>query len=352
VGGYFAGLAAEVASRHQQGESLSPYYNTVYFGGGTPSLLGVDGLLGLIEWVRGEFPGSGAVEWTVEINPEHGSEELFAALKQAGVTRVSLGVQTLDAHGLEELGRVHRREQALASIELACQAGLVVSADLILGYRKQHSGSLAQDLDVLTSSGATHVSVYALTVEANTPWVKLVRRGKREMPDSDAQAKLLVEAETGLATRGFVHYEIASYGQPGHQAQHNRLYWTWCNYTGLGPSAHSATYAPSGAVYRRGNRRGLAAWCADPGRAAVEDNVEAEDAAREGLWLGLRLLEGVDVGAFLARFPAVDRQWIERLIGRQIGLGNLMWASDSSVLRVSPGRWLWHDSIAEDLLTS
>ncbi|MGB1278050.1 MAG: coproporphyrinogen-III oxidase family protein, partial [Nannocystaceae bacterium] len=252
VDGYFAGLAAEVASRRQQGEVLPRHYDTVYFGGGTPSLLGVDGLVRLVEWVRREFPGSGGTEWTVEVNPEHGCEALFVALKAAGVTRVSLGIQTLDPDGLEELGRVHRREQALASIEQAHRAGLAVSADLILGYRRQHSRGLARDIDVLTASGATHISVYALTVEANTPWVKLVRRGKREMPDSDAQAKLLGEAEARFAAQGFAHYEIASYGHSGHQAQHNRIYWTWCNYTGLGPSAHSATYAASGAVRRRG----------------------------------------------------------------------------------------------------
>lgn len=346
VGDFLAGLAREADARDDAAPGRR--FDTVYLGGGTPSLLGEGGLVALLGWIAGRFPASGALETTVEVNPEHASDRLFAALVDAGASRVSLGLQTFDPAGLRELGRVHTPAAASEALAAARARGLAVSADLIVGWRGQDEASLRADVAQILDAGAGHVSIYALTIEAGTAWPRLVRRGLRVLPDADHQAAMLAVAEEALVAGGLHHYEVASYAAAGAEARHNLLYWTWSDYVGLGPSAHSARFAPGGAVRRRGNPRGLAAWAA--AEPPEEEALGAREAAVEGLWVGLRRLAGVDVDAYLRRFAAVDRAFVERRCARQVGLGNLEWSADGRVLRVAPGRWLWHDTIGADLL--
>jgi len=340
---FLDGLEREATMRLAE-ETGADAWPTVYLGGGTPSLLGADGLVELGAWISRRFPGAGADEYTVEVNPEHATAELAAAIRGIGGTRVSLGVQTLDPDGLAALGRVHAADAARAAIATMRAAGLGVSADLIVGWPGQTQAALADDVAAIVGAGAQHVSVYALTIEAGTPWETLVRRGRRRLPDPDHQADLLVAAESALEAAGLPHYEVASYGPA---ARHNLGYWTWRDYVGLGPSAHSARFGADGSVVRRGNRRGLATWLADPS-AGEREQLDGPAAAVEGLWTGLRYLPGIDVAAYLARFPAVDREWIAARTRRQQERGNL--ELEHGVLRVAPGRWLWHDAIAADLL--
>ncbi len=341
---YIQGLEAELRRRPELRDGT---YRTLYLGGGTPSLLGPEGLARLLAWLERTFPGAGADERTAELNPEHVTSALLDALALGGFDRVSLGIQSLDPRGLAELGRVHSPASALASVALARARGLRVTADLIVGWPGQTEASLAADIDALIASGVGHVSIYALTIEPSTPWIKLVRRGLRVLPDGDVQADMLELAERRLAGAGLEHYEVASYAKVGQEARHNLLYWTWEDYAGLGPSAASATFGADG-VRRRSNPRGLAAWLA--GEDPQVDLLEPEEAAKEGLWVGLRLLRGVDVDAFLRAFPGVDRGWIERRIERPLALGNLEWCEEGRTLRVRPGRWLWHDSVGEAIL--
>ena len=346
IDAYLAGLEAEARAR-----ALDPAaFSTIYVGGGTPSLLGAPGIAALFAWIRGRFPGSGEVEVTIEANPEHVDDALLAALTDVGATRLSLGVQTFDPAGLRSLGRVHTPAAAAAAITAAARRGLQVSADLIVGWPGQTADSLGADIDQLLAAGAGHASIYALTIESGTPWPRLVRRGLRVLPDADHQAEMLALAEAALTSAGLCHYEVASYGAAGAEARHNLLYWRFADYVGLGPSAHSATYAGDGAVVRRGNPRGLSSWLA--GDAPEIEALTPLAAAIEGLWLGLRVLDGLAIGDYLARFVAVDRAWIERRIARQVELGNLEWIDDGARLRVAPGRWLWHDAIAGDLLAA
>jgi len=354
--GFIAGLARELAARKDMSPETGVVppgaaWPTVYLGGGTPSLLGPAGLRELAAWIDRNFPGAGhgdAAEYTVEVNPEHASPELFAAIAGFGGTRVSLGVQTLDPAGLAALGRAHDRAAALAALTGARAAGLEISADLIVGWPGQTAASLTADVAAIVAAGARHVSVYALTIESGTPWETLVRRGKRRLPDPEHQTDLLILAADTLVAAGLEHYEVASYAAPGQHARHNLGYWTWRDYLGLGPSAHSAVYSSDGSLIRRGNRRGLGPWLEGPGAAGELDPQSPLAAAAEGLWTGLRHLPGLDLPAFLARFPAVDRAWITARTDKQRARGNL--ELGEHVLRVAPGRWLWHDSIAADLL--
>lgn len=361
------------AERRARGLALGLPVRTVYVGGGTPSLLGPAGLRALLGWIDASFDASGALERTVELNPEHVDEALLDALVESGVDRVSLGVQSLQPSALVQLGRAHAPERARAALVAAVARGLRVSADLIVGWPGQRAPSLQADVEGILATGVEHVSIYALTIEAGTPWEALVRRGRRRSPDADAQARRLVQAARLLEAAGLRHYEVASYARPGARSQHNLGYWTWRDYVGLGPSAASASHGPDGAVERRTNVRGLARWRAAPGLAITEGEPDAPlgaepvaepdavpttatierlapvAAAAEGLWLGLRALDGIDVAAFLRRFPAVDEAWLGARTAGAIERGNLE-RTEEGILRVAADRWLWHDEISAALL--
>ncbi|MEM7159182.1 MAG: radical SAM family heme chaperone HemW [Myxococcota bacterium] len=323
---------------------------TVYIGGGTPSMLGPEGMRQLLRWIGERFDLREVVERTVELNPEHIDEALLDALREQGVDRVSLGVQSLGTDALAELGRVHRAEQARRALVSCVEHGLRVSADLIVGWPGQTRAQLLADLAGVLETGIDHLSIYALTVEPGTPWERLAARGRRGVPDADAQADRLSEAAQFLGEAGFEHYEVASYCRPGARAQHNHGYWTWRDYLGLGPSAASARHCADGSVHRRTNRRGFGAWAAAPNDETSEERLEPGEAAVEGLWVGLRALDGFEVAAWRARFPVYDEPWLRAAVARQLAKGNLDWTN--GVIRVAEGRWLWHDEIGADLLTA
>jgi oxygen-independent coproporphyrinogen-3 oxidase len=324
-------------------------FDTVYVGGGTPSVLTPMQLRRLSTWLRDGLGVDPATlrEFSVELNPEHVSPALLDALAEIGVDRVSLGVQSLVPEGLRALGRVHEAAQARACVRACVGRGLRTSADLIVGWPGHTEAALRGELDELLDTGVEHLSIYALTIEPDTPWPKLVRRGLRVLPDEDQQAERLLAAEQHLCARGFVHYEVASYARPGAEARHNGKYWRFSDVVGFGPSAASVRHEV-GAVERRVNVRGLAAWLGDPA-SPEQERLEGDRAAAEGLWLGLRQLDGLDVARYLERF-AVDLPWFHARIARQLELGNLQLRDGGAVLAVAPGRWLWHDSIAVGLL--
>lgn len=350
------GLARELELRRAELEGQR--FDSLYLGGGTPSALGAAGVESLIAWLHATLPGlstSTMREQTVELNPEHVDAALLAALRRVGVDRVSLGVQSLVARGLEQLGRVHASTQARAAIEACVGAGLRTSVDLIVGWPGQTEADLGGDLDVVIALGVEHLSIYALTIEPDTPWPKLVRRGLRSDPDEDLQATLLSLAHERLTAAGFAHYEVASYARPGCEAWHNGKYWRGVDVLALGPSGSSVrvrarAQGPGVVVERRRNRRGLDHWLDDPASPDEPiDRLVGEAAASEALWLALRRLEGFAVEPWLARY-GVDRAWLDRRIATPLRRGNLAWAG--STLRVAPGRWLWHDEIAAEVLAA
>jgi oxygen-independent coproporphyrinogen-3 oxidase len=342
---YLRGLEVEIGARKLEGARFS----TLYLGGGTPSSLGSTGLRRLVNLLRERLDLGGVSEATVELNPEHVTDELLGAVVELGLTRVSLGVQSFDREALRALGRGHEPDAAVRAVAACTAAGLATSVDLILGWPGQTADPLRDDLGRVTSSGAGHLSVYAFTVESTTPWPALVRRGLRRLPDPERQAELLRVAERALVEAGWEHYEISNYARWGARSVHNQLHWSWDDFTGLGPSAWSARHDPHGGVTRLGNPRGLATWVGAAGGGQVCDELHGEAAAAEGLWLGLRRLEGVAIADFLRRFPGVDREFVARLAERQLRLGNLEWAR-GEVLRLAAGRWLWHDAVGVDLL--
>lgn len=342
-------LEALERERQQRGIEDGMPLHTVYVGGGTPSLLGPRGLRRLWSWIDARFATAEAVERTVEVNPEHVDDELLDALELARVDRVSMGVQSLRSDALVQLGRVHDEGRARAALTAAVARRLRVSADLIVGWPGQTASALAADVEGILATGVEHISVYALTIEAGTPWERLVARGTRSDPDPDVQGERLVQAAERLESAGMTHYEVASYARPDALALHNLGYWRWRDTVALGPSAASARHAADGTVRRRTNARGFSRWVSDPGGGASFETLSGIAAAAEGLWLGLRVLTGLRPAELVDRFPQVDEDWIRARAAPQVARGNLEWTTDG-MLRVAPGRWLWHDEIGSALL--
>ena len=233
IGAYCEGLSAQVDAHGNAGE-LSEV-ETVYVGGGTPSLLG-GRLVGLVDLVRSYCE---PVEFTCEANPESFTLDLAQALRAAGVTRISLGVQSLNASELKAIGRIHSAEQAMLAVAQAKAAGFSTSCDVMCGLPGQTLDTFAETLRSLVTLNPDHVSVYPLQLEEGTPLARMEETGEMEVPDEDFQAQCMDLAAEVLEETGYERYEVASYAKPGHRCRHNIAYWTGKPYLGLGRSAAS-----------------------------------------------------------------------------------------------------------------
>ena len=229
----YEGLSAQVDAYGNAGE-LSEV-ETVYVGGGTPSLLG-GRLVGLVDYVRAYCE---PVEFTCEANPESFTLDLAQALRAAGVTRISLGVQSLNASELKAIGRIHSAEQAMLAVAQAKAAGFSTSCDVMCGLPGQTLDTFAETLRSLVTLNPDHVSVYPLQLEEGTPLARMEEAGEIEVPDEDFQAQCMDLAAEVLEEAGYERYEVASYAKPGHRCRHNIAYWTGKPYLGLGRSAAS-----------------------------------------------------------------------------------------------------------------
>lgn len=374
---WWDGIRSELAQR--RAETTGRVVDTLYFGGGTPSALGPALLAEVVGGLRRELDVRDDAEITVEVNPEHVDDALVAALRAGGATRVSIGVQSTDPRALTTLGRAHDAARGIAAVTVLVAAGFDVSVDLIVGWPGQDVTALRADVDRLASLGARHLSVYALTIEADVPWMSLVRRGQRSLPDLDEQGSLLEVVESQLADVGFSHYEVASYGRRGGErterddlgpsdrggghgtghdrsgieARHNRKYWTWQDVLALGPSAASVSHdRETGEVRRRSNPRGLDAWLAvlDGASDVIQtETLSPEHAAKEGLWLGLRRLAGFDLAEFLRVFPRADRGWVRHRLDKPLARGLVTWGDDDTIA-LAPRAWLHHDAVGAHVL--
>lgn len=233
VATYCDALAAQIDAHGRAGDLAE--VQTVYIGGGTPSLLGVR----LVELVRRVLGYCDPVEFTCEANPESFTAELARSLRAAGVTRVSLGVQSLQADELRAIGRIHTAEQAVKAVALARQEGFSTSCDLMCGLPGQTLDAWRDTLKRVLLADPDHVSVYPLQLEEGTPLERLESAGKIEVPDEDFQAQFMDIAAELLHAHSYERYEVASYAKPGHRCQHNIAYWTGVPYLGIGRSAAS-----------------------------------------------------------------------------------------------------------------
>ena len=282
IGAYCEGLSAQVDAHGNAGELSA--VETVYVGGGTPSLLG-GRLVGLVDLVRSYCE---PVEFTCEANPESFTLDLAQALRAAGVTRISLGVQSLNASELKAIGRIHSAEQAMLAVAQAKAAGFSTSCDVMCGLPGQTLDTFAETLRSLVTLNPDHVSVYPLQLEEGTPLARMEEAGEMEVPDEDFQAQCMDLAAEVLEEAGYERYEVASYAKPGHRCRHNIAYWTGKPYLGLGRSAASMLDVCKGEcrearfIARPDAQKGEGSWMRGEALSPKEENLLSSSDARRG----------------------------------------------------------------------
>ena len=313
--------------------------DTVYVGGGTPSMLAPEAMGEFRERLSRWAVWDDAAEWTCEANPESFTPEVAAAWRQAGVKRLSLGAQTFHPATLRWMGRLHGPEGPSRAMGIARQAGFEdVSVDLIFGVPARLGRDWAADLYHALSLEPQHVSLYGLTAEAGAPLGRWVAEGRETLADEDRYADEFLMANRTLSSAGFVHYEVSNFGLPGRFSRHNRVYWQGEPYAALGPGAHA--FLPP---QRRWNVRGWSEYrdAVDAGRLPLDgqETIDTATAALEAAWLGLRTVEGVSLAETGVEPRRLAAEWVDR------GLAVLT----GTQLRLTAEGWLLLDRLAVDL---
>lgn len=325
---------------------------TVFFGGGTPSLMPPVLVAGILSALDKNFGLAANVEVSLEANPVSVSREGLRALKAAGVTRLSLGVQSLDDAALKFLGRTHRADQAIAAFEDVISVFETASFDLIYARPSQTVDDWADELRRALSLSPPHLSAYQLTLEPGTPFYRLFEAGKLTPPDEDVQVALFETTRALCADAGLVQYEVSNYARANHQCRHNMASWRGADYLGVGPGAHGRLTAPN-------NKR-----CAIMGIKKPQDWLTSIDSFEHGLEVnevmtqescldeavlfGLRLVEGVSMDWLqqLGFTPEAEKMALKISMLQQEGLIE----QNKNVLKATPKGQLVLDALGTTLL--
>ncbi len=279
---------------------------SIFFGGGTPSLMAPETVAALIEDAGALFELAPDAEITLEANPTSVEFAKLSLFRQAGVNRISLGVQALDDAALQGLGRQHSAAQAMAALEHARAVFPRLSFDLIYARPGQSVAAWRAELARALTLAADHLSLYQLTIEPGTAYEALHRSGEIVLPDEATATALYTATAEAAAKFGLVAYEISNYAQPGAESRHNLAYWRYSDYAGIGPGAHGRVTV-GGALIATRRHRAPEPWAErverDGHGSTAEEIVASDDRAREALLMGLRLTEGI------------DRVWFERRCG-------------------------------------
>jgi oxygen-independent coproporphyrinogen-3 oxidase len=339
VDDYLAALEADLREWLPHPDRRHPI-ETIYVGGGTPSLLGAEGMRGLAGLLETRFSwGADVVEWTAEANPNSLTPALATAWRELGVNRLSLGVQSFHDEALGWLGRLHDAEEAERAIRTARHAGFErINVDLIFGLPAGVRRDWVRDVGRAVELGATHVSAYGLSAEPRTPLGRWVDLGRVQMPADSWYAEDYLRAVEVLVGAGFEHYEVSNFGLPGQASRHNWLYWDGSNYLGVGPSAHSFLAGERIWNVFRWDRYRKAVNAGESVREGREIP-DVEQRRLERIWLDLRTSTGLSIDL------ATDREAVRRVESwRQAG-----WLVSADPLRLSAAGWLRLDAIAAEV---
>jgi len=339
VEGWASAIAAEAQLIERAGYTLAETLDTLYVGGGTPSLLGPSAMARLAAVLGPTRLRGDALEWTAEANPESFTPELAVAWREAGVNRLSLGVQTFHEPTLRWMGRMHGADGATRAVRVAKDAGLTnLSVDLVFGLPEHLGRPWTEDLERALDLDVPHVSLYGLSVEPATALGRAVAEGREPGVDEEKYREEFLEAAERLARAGYEHYEVSNFARAGHASRHNAVYWDGRAYLGLGNGAHSYVHP-----VRWWNARDWAAYRTAllEGRSPEEgrERIEAATQALEGTWLGLRTSDGLSLAGRSQRGRELALAW-ER--------GGLAIVAGDRV-RLTPEGWLLLDRLSVEL---
>jgi putative oxygen-independent coproporphyrinogen III oxidase len=325
-----------------------PIVGTIFFGGGTPSLMQGRSTARILDKVARLWRTANDVEITLEANPASADATRFADYRAAGVNRLSLGMQALNDADLKFLGRLHNAAEARAALNLAMTHFERVSLDLIYARPGQSDAQWREELKQALAFGTDHLSLYQLTIEPETPFALLHRNGQLRIPDDDLAAGLYETTQELTEAAGRPAYEISNHARPGSESRHNLIYWRYGDYAGVGPGAHGRLML-DGKRIATSTVRLPERWretVAKDGKAFTDfAAIDDADAAREHLLMNLRLREGIDLAAYQARWgyrPADEK--IMRLIEQG------MLKQDRAILSATPQGRLVLNAVISALL--
>jgi oxygen-independent coproporphyrinogen-3 oxidase len=315
---------------------------TLYVGGGTPSLIGGGGMSGLRAALTGAFTWKADLEWTSEANPETFTDDVAREWVASGVNRISLGAQTFDENVLRWMGRMHGSSGPGRAVAAARSAGFRnVSIDLIFGVPERFGRDWRADLERTIDLGPEHVSLYGLTAEKGTPLGRWVSEGREELAGEDQYVEEYLLAVEKLGSAGFEHYEVSNFARPGYRSRHNHAYWEGVPYLGVGPGAHS--FLPP---RRQWNVRDWSEYAERLGRGESprenEELVDGETATLERAWLGLRTHAGLALSELTPARQARLVEW------QGAGLA----AITDGTVRLTTEGWLVLDRLVVELDTT
>ena len=331
-GRWQAAYRAEVA--YWAAETPGRTVTSIFFGGGTPSLMQPDTVAAAIDAIRAAWQVDPQVEITMEANPTSVEAGRFAGFRAAGVNRVSLGVQALDDGALAALGRTHSAAQALAAVAIAQRHFPRVSFDLTYARPGQTEAAWRSELAHALDHAGGHLSAYQLTIEPGTPFAARHARGEIRLPDEDTAAALYESTQDVMERAGRPAYEISNHARPGEECRHNLVYWQTDDYVGVGPGAHGRVTAPDGTKHATRAHRAPAVWLDRvdrDGHAVVERTpVARPERALELLLMGLRLTGGID--------PARWRRESGRGLDESFDAGSIAALVEAGYLEFGPNR--------------
>jgi len=343
-----AALLADM--RHENEVAGGEALDSIFFGGGTPSLMPpalVETLLREAERLWGFAPG---IEITLEGNPSSVEAANYAALASAGINRVSLGLQSLDDSALRFLGRLHNAEEGLRALDVAQQRFARVSFDLIYALPGQTAQNWERDLARALSFGTGHLSLYQLTIEPGTRFATMVRQNDFQPLDDDAAADLFDLTRRMTAAAGLPAYEISNHARPGEESRHNLTYWRYQDYCGIGPGAHGRRGGM--ATVRHKKPENWLSAMADKGNGIAEERqLSRSEQASEALLMGLRLREGIDLAALSARFGFPADQLVDAEKVQFYARQGLLW-QDGSRLGVADAGMPLLDALLGELVAA
>ncbi len=277
--------------------------NSIFFGGGTPSLMMPETVAAVIEGAREIWPFANDIEITLEANPGSVEAGRFAGYRDGGVNRISMGIQALNNEDLRRLGRIHSVEEARAAFDIARTCFDRVSFDLIYARQGQDLSHWQRELSQALNMAIDHLSLYQLTIEEGTAFGDRYARGKlRDLPTDDTAADMYQATQEICAAHGMPAYEISNHARPGEESRHNQIYWRYGDYLGIGPGAHGRV-TRNGQRYATETYRAPGAWLkavADGSGESLCQALPREDTAIEYMMMSMRLAEGMNIPRYTA----------------------------------------------------